>query len=497
MNGRPALSIQRSGERQLGASLPLSSSLPVLPSNLEEKYPKLPDSQQVSMERELVTDPLILHSNPFPSNIKLAGHMFSSSLRYSTNVHFSYAPQEKHSSSSAYLIPSPSNGTNGSSQSSDPVMPSTHSEFIHSIASSNCNSGNNSFSWCSDSVPGFHDFPSDNPMHNGQIQNNSTGSSNIMTQEDIGKQNDWKEWADQLITDDESLNSNWKELLIDSNSADQEAKVSNQLVKPSANLSTQQIQSHQQLSSSSTEVTAVGGSSSSATATPAKPRMRWTPELHEAFVEAVNKLGGSERATPKGVLKLMKVEGLTIYHVKSHLQKYRTARYRPESPEGSSEKKSIPLADLSSIDFKGGIDLTEALRLQMEVQKRLHEQLEIQRNLQLRIEEQGKYLQMMLEQQCKSGSHKLKIDSSSPGDTSVKDIVGASSHDHNASERPADGPSTPVETSERLGRDEMRAPKLTTAENQNPLDHDSSCFQPLKRSRSAERDSSTPEVSRD
>eukprot|EP01018_Ginkgo_biloba_P024279 Gb_26823 [translate_table: standard] len=47
--------------------------------------------------------------------------------------------------------------------------------------------------------------------------------------------------------------------------------------------------------------------------------------------------------------------------------------------------------------------MTEALRLQMEVQKRLHEQLEYQRNLQLQIEEQGRYLQKMFEEQQKTG----------------------------------------------------------------------------------------------
>ncbi|XP_031096462.1 transcription factor HHO3-like isoform X2 [Ipomoea triloba] len=54
-----------------------------------------------------------------------------------------------------------------------------------------------------------------------------------------------------------------------------------------------------------------------------KPRRCWSPELHQGFVDALDKLGGAQAATPKQIREIMNVDGLTNDEVKSHLQKYR------------------------------------------------------------------------------------------------------------------------------------------------------------------------------
>uniref|UniRef100_A0A0D9X320 HTH myb-type domain-containing protein n=1 Tax=Leersia perrieri TaxID=77586 RepID=A0A0D9X320_9ORYZ len=158
----------------------------------------------------------------------------------------------------------------------------------------------------------------------------------------------------------------------------------------------------------------VDSSSGLVLSTDAKPRLKWTSELHERFVEAVNQLGGPDKATPKSIMRLMGIPGLTLYHLKSHLQKYRLSKNLQSQGNASRAKSVLGCSTIetekpcegsgspaSHLDLEtqtsSSMHINEALQMQIEVQRRLHEQLEVQRHLQLRIEAQGKYLQSVLQ----------------------------------------------------------------------------------------------------
>ncbi|XP_047323209.1 myb family transcription factor PHL8-like isoform X2 [Impatiens glandulifera] len=141
----------------------------------------------------------------------------------------------------------------------------------------------------------------------------------------------------------------------------------------------------------------------------AKPRLKWTPELHRQFIEAVSLLGGPEKATPKSLMRVMAVPGLTLFHLKSHLQKYRLGTRKKGCQSSNThheenDSESIPIFSVADDDDDDEKDrvvdkswkIAHALKIQMEVQQKLHEQIEVQRHLQLRIEAQGRYLQSVL-----------------------------------------------------------------------------------------------------
>ncbi|KAL8195818.1 hypothetical protein R6Q57_025571 [Mikania cordata] len=150
----------------------------------------------------------------------------------------------------------------------------------------------------------------------------------------------------------------------------------------------------------------IQGDSGLVLTTDPKPRLRWTVELHERFVDAVAQLGGPDKATPKTIMRVMGVKGLTLYHLKSHLQKFRLGKqphkeFNDHSIKDSERASALELQRNSGASSSGmmGRSMNE---MQIEVQRRLHEQLEVQRHLQLRIEAQGKYMQTILEKACQT-----------------------------------------------------------------------------------------------
>ncbi|KAL6549804.1 hypothetical protein OROMI_020292 [Orobanche minor] len=112
-----------------------------------------------------------------------------------------------------------------------------------------------------------------------------------------------------------------------------------------------------------------------------KPRLRWTAGLHDRFVDAVTKLGGPD---------IMGLKGLTLYHLKSHLQKYRLGQQQ-------AGKQNIVDNNKENGENSYGHDNMHHGGTSTNSSSNNSEQKGVQKKLQMRIEAQGKYLQAILE----------------------------------------------------------------------------------------------------
>ncbi|KAK9835030.1 hypothetical protein WJX81_005433 [Elliptochloris bilobata] len=145
------------------------------------------------------------------------------------------------------------------------------------------------------------------------------------------------------------------------------------------------------------ECSAFRGGPRAALAGEKRPRLRWNPQLHALFVSAVTSLGGPDKAQPRTIQQAMRVEGLTLFHVKSHLQKYR---------------RSLR-ADADALDASGEPHKRSAGAAQLVLQKQLEAHMEV------RLEEAhalgahggcgAAEAALAATHSCSSGSHDLLV----------------------------------------------------------------------------------------
>ncbi|KAL5061764.1 hypothetical protein RYX36_023501 [Vicia faba] len=165
----------------------------------------------------------------------------------------------------------------------------------------------------------------------------------------------------------------------------------------------------------------VQGDSGLVLTTDPKPRLRWTVELHERFIDAVAQLGGpdSTRLLPL-FFSFMWCE-LYNKQKKFRLGKQPHKEFNEQSIKDGMRVSAFELQrNTGTSSSMTGRNMNE---MQMEVHRRLHEQLEVQKHLQLRIEAQGKYMQSILEK----AYHTLAGENMAAAATNFKSINGTQS----------------------------------------------------------------------
>lgn len=196
----PALFKRKSSEKlsnDVEASGALSISLHILPTLSEEKFPKLLDSPQVTLAQELTTNlisscPSVLSTD---NKTTTTGHSFSYASDCPKNV--------CHSSVSPDL----------SRFKNLPFIAETQLSQLSPLAIRASQLGKKNISWDLDAL--------DAPPLTNQVEN----CGDVVSSEDDTKRTDWREWADQLVTVDDSLDLDLSDLLVDVSVPDLDAKV--------------------------------------------------------------------------------------------------------------------------------------------------------------------------------------------------------------------------------------------------------------------------------
>lgn len=174
----------------------------------------MPNAYQACSQREMMANPTSRLASALSSSGRTCGHLFSSPSRFHNDFNVSSNfPSETHSQNSPVI----SQSGNGK------ALPSTHASHSEILSTSliNHTEENKDVTWCPDSIHDFLDFPEMVSVHNGPMENSTSG---IIAYGGHAEKTDWPDWDQFPI--DEALDQYLAEFPVDVNAEDSKPKAS-------------------------------------------------------------------------------------------------------------------------------------------------------------------------------------------------------------------------------------------------------------------------------